>query len=226
MAILTSFSIPEFCGQTVSPDRSILIWQKLVENAKVKIQNETFWVIFKQCVFVLLCKMNEICDFGFFIKKITPLSHFSHSSWQVCGHFDPYYIHRVASHRQVTKKGRRRTTSTATFLIFLSCWVGFVHSVTNSWRHSIMSICCGPGYASPREAFLKGETEKLLYIPCIIPGKDRPDYLSTVDIDPASPTFCKVWYLLKALDFDLRAILSERSPILTLRFSLKIKYFA
>ena len=57
-----------------------------------------------------------------------------------------------------------------------------------------MSICCGPGYASPREAFLKGETEKLLYIPCIIPGKDRPDYLSTVDIDPASPTFCKVWY--------------------------------
>ena len=89
-----------------------------------------------------------------------------------------------------------------------------------------MSICCGPGYASPREAFLKGETEKLLYIPCIIPGKDRPDYLSTVDIDPASPTFCKVWYLLKALDFDIRAILSERSPILTLRFSLKIKYFA
>ena len=55
-----------------------------------------------------------------------------------------------------------------------------------------MSICCGPGYASPREAFLKGETEKLLYIPCIIPGKDRPDYLSTVDIDPASPTFCQV----------------------------------
>ena len=31
---------------------------------------------------------------------------------------------------------------------------------------------------------------------------------------------------IEALDFDLRAILSERSPILTLRFSLKIKYFA
>ena len=56
--------------------------------------------------------------FRIFIKKITPLSHFSHYSWQVCGHFDPYYIHRVASHRQVTKKGRRRTISTATFLIF------------------------------------------------------------------------------------------------------------
>ena len=55
-----------------------------------------------------------------------------------------------------------------------------------------MSVCCGPGYATPREAFLKGATEKLLYIPCIIPGKDRPDYLSTVDIDPASPTYCKV----------------------------------
>ena len=51
---------------------------------------------------------------------------------------------------------------------------------------------CGPGYASPREAFTKGAREKLLYIPCIIPGKDRPDYLSTVDVDPESPTFSKV----------------------------------
>ena len=47
---------------------------------------------------------------------------------------------------------------------------------------------CGPGYASPKEAFAKGAREKLLYIPCIIPGKNRPDYLSTVDVDPESPT--------------------------------------
>ena len=34
------------CGQTVLPDRLILIGQKSVENAKI----ETYWVIFKQCV--------------------------------------------------------------------------------------------------------------------------------------------------------------------------------
>ena len=55
---------------------------------------------------------------------------------------------------------------------------------------------CGPGYASPQEAFKKGAREKLLYIPCIIPGKDRPDYLSTVDVDPESPTFAQVIILI------------------------------
>ena len=41
---------PEACGQTVLPDRSVLIGQKLVENAKIrKKSNETFWLIFKQC---------------------------------------------------------------------------------------------------------------------------------------------------------------------------------
>ena len=57
-----------------------------------------------------------------------------------------------------------------------------------------MSACgsCGPGYASPKEAFYLAPKEKILYIPCIIPDKDRPDYLSTVDVDPASPTYQKV----------------------------------
>jgi len=55
---------------------------------------------------------------------------------------------------------------------------------------------CGPGYASPKEAFTKGAREKLLYIPCIIPNKDRPDYLSTVDVDPNSPTYCQVIHRL------------------------------
>ena len=36
---------PEACGQTVLPDRSVLIGQKLVENAKIKNSNATFWVI-------------------------------------------------------------------------------------------------------------------------------------------------------------------------------------
>ena len=55
--------------------------------------------------------------------------------------------------------------------------------------------CCkgkGPGYATPMEAFKKSEKEKLLYIPCIIPTKDRPDYLVTVDVDENSKDFQKV----------------------------------
>ena len=33
---LASFCNPKACGQTVLPDRSVLIGQKLVENAKIK----------------------------------------------------------------------------------------------------------------------------------------------------------------------------------------------
>ena len=36
MAILTRIRKPEACGQTVLPDRSVLIGQKLVENAKIQ----------------------------------------------------------------------------------------------------------------------------------------------------------------------------------------------
>ena len=36
MVNLTSFLKPEACGQTVLPDMSILIGQKLVENAKIQ----------------------------------------------------------------------------------------------------------------------------------------------------------------------------------------------
>ena len=50
-SILASFWKPEACGQTVLPDRSVLIVQKLVENAKIKKSNATFWVIFKLCAF-------------------------------------------------------------------------------------------------------------------------------------------------------------------------------
>lgn len=51
---------------------------------------------------------------------------------------------------------------------------------------------CGPGYATPRDAFLSGVQEKLVYIPCIVPDKSRPDYLATVDVDPSSPTYSQV----------------------------------
>ena len=43
MSILASFWKSEACGQTVLPDRSVLIGQKLVENAKMpKIQMRHF----------------------------------------------------------------------------------------------------------------------------------------------------------------------------------------
>ena len=60
-----------------------------------------------------------------------------------------------------------------------------------------------------RDAFYSGSQEKLVYLPCIIGGtltdsdvtsnlvensedKTRPDYLATVDTDPASPTYSQV----------------------------------
>ena len=52
MVKLASFCKPEAYGQTVLPDRSIVIGQKLKENAKIQNSNSTFWVIFKQCVVV------------------------------------------------------------------------------------------------------------------------------------------------------------------------------
>ena len=42
---------PEACGQIVLPDRSFLIEQILMKNAKMEHSNATFWVIFKHCAF-------------------------------------------------------------------------------------------------------------------------------------------------------------------------------
>ena len=53
---------------------------------------------------------------------------------------------------------------------------------------------CGPGYATPKEAIEKGPKEKLLYVVTVQPNLDEPhgDYLSTIDVDPDSPTYCQV----------------------------------
>lgn len=53
--------------------------------------------------------------------------------------------------------------------------------------------CCrkGPGYPSPTAA-MKGPREKIMYVPCIVPKKDRPDYLAVIDIDPESNNYLKV----------------------------------
>ena len=53
MLNLVSFRKPEFSGQTVLPDRSILMGQKLVENAKIQ--------KFKCDI---LSNFQTMCDFG------------------------------------------------------------------------------------------------------------------------------------------------------------------
>ena len=77
-----------------------------------------------------------------------------------------------------------------------------------------MASCgsCGPGYASPKEAFYFAEREKIVYIPCLIPDKDRPDYLSTVDVDPESPTYSQVciYSLLGVIHKPCRQLREER----------------
>ena len=37
--ILASFWKPKVCGQTVLPDRSVIIGQKLVENARIEMEH-------------------------------------------------------------------------------------------------------------------------------------------------------------------------------------------
>lgn len=47
----------------------------------------------------------------------------------------------------------------------------------------------GPGYSSPTEAIAKGPRETVLFVTCVRPEKQAPDYLATVDVDPRSPTY-------------------------------------
>lgn len=57
--------------------------------------------------------------------------------------------------------------------------------------------CCGangPGYASPRNAYLHGPREKLLYVTCARMNKSGPDVLATIDVDPESRTYAQVRY--------------------------------
>ena len=52
---------------------------------------------------------------------------------------------------------------------------------------------CGPGYASPQEA-MQADPEKTLYTVGLYGGTgiQAPDYLATVDVDRASPTYSQV----------------------------------
>ncbi|KAG4179826.1 hypothetical protein ERO13_A10G128900v2 [Gossypium hirsutum] len=60
--------------------------------------------------------------------------------------------------------------------------------------------CCklaGPGYDTPLEA-MSGPREVLIYVTCVYTGtgREKPDFLATVDVDPNSPTYSKVIHRL------------------------------
>lgn len=59
----------------------------------------------------------------------------------------------------------------------------------------LIAACPGPGYKSPRAAMLEGLREKLLYVIGIHTDPEKADVLCTVDVDPASPTYCQVHHL-------------------------------
>ena len=63
--------------------------------------------------------------------------------------------------------------------------------------HDADTSCCGPGYASPKAA-MAAPREKLLYAIGLYTGTgvDAPDYLATVDVDPASSTYSQVIHRL------------------------------
>ncbi|KAK7247056.1 hypothetical protein RIF29_41932 [Crotalaria pallida] len=60
-------------------------------------------------------------------------------------------------------------------------------------RHGECCKSSGPGYATPLDA-MSGPKETLLYVIAIYSGtgREKPDYLATVDVDPTSPTYSKV----------------------------------
>ncbi|KAK6750044.1 hypothetical protein RB195_002191 [Necator americanus] len=53
------------------------------------------------------------------------------------------------------------------------------------------TICCGPGYASPKEA-TKGPREKVLFVTCAHTNPDGHDMFVAIDVDPNSKTFCQI----------------------------------
>ncbi|KAF8388469.1 hypothetical protein HHK36_027141 [Tetracentron sinense] len=72
-------------------------------------------------------------------------------------------------------------------------------TLSDKVNQSVEHGCCtkGPGYATPMEA-MSGPREALLYVTCVYSGtgREKPDYLATVDADPNSPTYSKVVHRL------------------------------
>jgi len=58
------------------------------------------------------------------------------------------------------------------------------------------NCCSGPGYSTPLDAYNNGPRETLVYVPAISADHSRPDYLTTVDVDPKSPTYSQIIHRL------------------------------
>ena len=65
------------------------------------------------------------------------------------------------------------------------------HAATDDQVHD--ESCCGPGYASPAEA-MQAPPETLLYTVALYDNTaiEKPGYLATIDVDPASPSYSRV----------------------------------
>ena len=78
---------PEVCGQTVLPDRSILIEQKLVKMPKHKNSNATFLAIFKHCeILNLLLKSGNTVAINWLVIKLAGHSELT-TKTVFCCHF-------------------------------------------------------------------------------------------------------------------------------------------
>lgn len=73
-----------------------------------------------------------------------------------------------------------------------SHWIDFLKAMVRcrlDWDFGALGKFC---FSFVKEMML-GDKETLLYVPCVVPdGKNRPDYLATVDVDPSSENYSKV----------------------------------
>ena len=78
-----------------------------------------------------------------------------------------------------------KTTAASTVLLSASSG--------NAFAMDEDAACCDRTYASPADA-MKAPPETLAYVPAIYVGSDvkKPDYLTTVDVDPKSSTYSQV----------------------------------
>ena len=62
-------------------------------------------------------------------------------------------------------------------------------------RHGCQALVkARPASSGAVQEATKGPREVLVYLPCVVPDHSRPDYLATVDVDPASPSYSQVCF--------------------------------
>jgi selenium-binding protein 1 len=91
---------------------------------------------------------------------------------------------------------KRREFLSATASLGVASWMA-PRLLSGQELSATGAACCGPGFATPAEA-MTAPAEKLLYTTALYVGTDvkQPDYLATIDVDPASPTYSQVVHRL------------------------------